>query len=202
MSETEMRPGDDLPTWAVDALRRPVRARAGATERIMARVRRAPLPSVTAGPAFFPRWSRRGVLSPVAGAVLAAAFGGVAVLGGGADAPVTFAPTADAEAIVVKDTVVARGDGIGGTLDRLCDTLRIVRFVLREPGAARVTLAGDFNGWRRDATPLVRDARSGAWVARVAVPRTARRYSFVVDGARWMTAPRPVMADSALVGAT
>jgi hypothetical protein len=63
-----------------------------------------------------------------------------------------------------------------------------VQFVVRAPGAQRVSLVGDFNDWDGDATPL-RSAAGGLWT--VTVPLTAGRYTytFVVDGERWMADP-------------
>ena len=64
----------------------------------------------------------------------------------------------------------------------------MVRFVLVAKGAQRVTLAGDFNGWSTDATPLVDQRRDGRFVATVPLPRGDHRYMFVVDG-QWQTDP-------------
>jgi len=66
---------------------------------------------------------------------------------------------------------------------------RGVRFVLSAPEVRNVSLVGDFNGWRADATPLVRDPTTGLWT--VDLPISAGRYSyaFVVDG-RWMADPQ------------
>jgi hypothetical protein len=80
---------------------------------------------------------------------------------------------------------------LGDTVDSaLHDTLRLVRFVLHAPGAARVAISGDFNGWSRTATPLADSAGSGVWSAVVALDRDSRRYAFVVDGTRWVEAER------------
>jgi hypothetical protein len=65
---------------------------------------------------------------------------------------------------------------------------RIVRLVLAAPAAHAVSLAGDFNGWRPEATPLHRRT-DGVWV--VDLPLAAGRryqYMFVVDG-EWITDP-------------
>jgi 1,4-alpha-glucan branching enzyme len=78
---------------------------------------------------------------------------------------------------------------IGDTVDAaLRDTLRLVRFVLRAPDAARVALAGDFNDWSATATPLMDSAGSGVWEAVVAIDRVAGRYAFVVDDSQWVRA--------------
>jgi 1,4-alpha-glucan branching enzyme len=87
---------------------------------------------------------------------------------------------------------------LGDTVDSaLHDTLRLVRFVLHAPGAARVAIAGDFNGWSRTATPLADSAGSGVWSVVVALDRESRRYAFVVDDTQWVHAERMDGAESA-----
>lgn len=224
-------PDDAIPTWAHAALRAPVadppRA-AAARARVMAAVRALPahdtaatpgdatraasVPAHSARPAHParadrltrlarllrppvdapPRWARRGLLAPDGLAALAAALL-VSVLG--ARAPHT-AP---------GGTVAVLGD----TVTALHDTLRLVRFVLAGPEAARartVAVAAAFNDWDPTATPLVRDRRTGAWSVTVAVPRDALRapgrggrvgprHAFVLDGARWVRGARGDGAD-------
>jgi 1,4-alpha-glucan branching enzyme len=65
---------------------------------------------------------------------------------------------------------------------------QVVQFVLVQPGASRVALVGDFNGWDVDASPMRRDA-GGAWS--IALPLLPGRhvYAFVVDGRRWVADP-------------
>jgi hypothetical protein len=189
---TETPHDDRLPPWMAEALRAPVASEAegaAARARVMAAVRRAPRHRFRPR-AVAPRWARRGVLAPGAGALLAAAF----TLVVGTARPVA-APTAHdpaATAVVLGDTVLGAA---------LRDTLRLVRFVLAGPearAASRVALAGDFNGWSRTATPLARDARTGAWRVTVAVPRDVVRFALVVDGTRWVrpAAPTPAPARS------
>jgi 1,4-alpha-glucan branching enzyme len=61
-----------------------------------------------------------------------------------------------------------------------------VQFVLVAPEAARVTLAGDFNDWDRDATPLRRSGANGVWSVVVPLQSGRYRYVFIVDGTRWI----------------
>ncbi len=65
----------------------------------------------------------------------------------------------------------------------------IVRFTLYAPGAERVSLTGDFNGWRTDEI-LLSDA-TGHGNFSVVVPLKPGRYAymFVVNGTRWVTDP-------------
>ena len=57
-------------------------------------------------------------------------------------------------------SAVVIGDSVVSTLH---DTLRLVRLILDAPDARRVAVAGDFNRWDAEATPLVRDGRSPRW---------------------------------------
>ena len=61
--------------------------------------------------------------------------------------------------VVIGDTVVST----------LRDTLRLVRLMFDAPDARRVAVAGDFNRWDVDATPLARDARSRRWSVTLAL---------------------------------
>jgi anti-sigma factor RsiW len=70
---------------------------------------------------------------------------------------------------------------------------------LDAPDARSVQVAGDFNGWRPDATPL-RRGEGGTWTVRVpVVPGRRYQYQFVVDG-RWVTDPLAPAADDGFGG--
>ena len=61
------------------------------------------------------------------------------------------------------------------------------RFTLSgQPQAQQVAVAGTFNGWSTQATPLVR--QGDAWVAEIEVEPGPLAYKFVVDG-RWLLDP-------------
>jgi hypothetical protein len=186
-----------LPDWAVTELRRPVSTNPEQHDRIMELVRVAPRPRRRASAAAFqPRWFRRGMLSP-SGAAMAAAL--TAVMTFMSYPHTSGAPVAMwSEATVIGDTVVA--EPVTSRLaSAIADTLRIVRFALRAPSASRVALSGDFNAWSSTATQLTHDKKTGMWTARIAVPRSARSYAFVVNGDEWVGAPTPTraMVDSA-----
>src|ERR1035437_3975917 len=51
------------------------------------------------------------------------------------------------------------------------------------PEAREVKVAGNFNGWRPEATPL-KNAGAGKWVVRLRFRSGQYEYRFVVDG-RW-----------------
>jgi 1,4-alpha-glucan branching enzyme len=58
---------------------------------------------------------------------------------------------------------------------------RLTRFELDAPAARGVFVAGTFNDWRPDATPMTWQD-GGHWVADVDVPAGRHEYKFVVDG--------------------
>lgn len=134
----------------------------GAEARLLATLAATPRPSRP-----LPWWRRPRTLrlSPIGGVALAAGFAGLMVVG---TLGVTRG-TAPTVAAVAPDTV------------------HLVRFVLVNPGARQVSLAGDFNGWQAEA--LTPAASGGVWS--VALPLRAGRYeyAFVVDGERWIADP-------------
>ena len=54
--------------------------------------------------------------------------------------------------------------------------------------ARRVAVAGTFNGWSKDATPM-QAVGDGVWRALVTMPAGVHHYKFVIDGERWVTDP-------------
>lgn len=64
----------------------------------------------------------------------------------------------------------------------------MVRLVLLEPQAQSVAVAGDFNGWKPQETPLHR-TEDGAWTVTLQVKPGRYHYMFVVDGQEWVTDP-------------
>ena len=60
------------------------------------------------------------------------------------------------------------------------------------PKPTKVNLAGDFNGWSTDATPMTR--AGDVWSVKVAIPEGNHSYKFVIDG-KWTPDPK---ADPAL----
>ncbi len=74
------------------------------------------------------------------------------------------------------------------------DGLAVVRFELAAPGAAGVTLVGDFNDWDRQATPMRRARSQDIWTVSVPLARGRHAYRFVVDGERWVADPSAPLA--------
>jgi len=61
---------------------------------------------------------------------------------------------------------------------------RPVRFVLIQPDAHEVFVAGSFNNWNPGETPLI-DIGHGHWVKELPLPPGRYEYQFVVDG-HWL----------------
>ncbi len=68
------------------------------------------------------------------------------------------------------------------------------RFVLYEPTATQVEIAGDFTGWRKlGLDPL---PRSGYWELTLEVPPGSHRYTFFIDGNRKVEDPTARSSES------
>lgn len=61
----------------------------------------------------------------------------------------------------------------------------VVEFKFIRPGAAKVYLVGDFNGWRPDEIPM-RQAEPGVWTTRLRLPDGTYRFRYRADG-QWYT---------------
>ena len=61
------------------------------------------------------------------------------------------------------------------------DTVHIIRFVLVDPDARHVSIAGDFNAWDKAAMPLVRSTQAGVWTVSVELPPGRYEYAFIVE---------------------
>jgi hypothetical protein len=70
----------------------------------------------------------------------------------------------------------------------------VVRFRLQAPLAKQLALVGDFNSWDSHATPMTRDAATGAWEVSIPLPEGRYLYAFVADGKRWLPDPEAPLA--------
>jgi chromosome partitioning protein len=61
-------------------------------------------------------------------------------------------------------------------------------FVTLYPRAQSVNLAGDFNNWEPERTPMQRVGHSGVWQTKLKLPEGTYRYRLVVDG-QWQQDP-------------
>lgn len=163
------------------ALRAPVPTSLHARRAIMDRVRREPVP--TAPRRFLPLSSGWNTRHSIIGIALAAGIGSITTVA-------TLAPAAHVARAGGAVTSVVIGDSV---VDRLRDTLRLVRLMFDAPTAQQVSVVGDFNGWRGAATPMQRDDATGRWAVTLALHDGAHRYAIVVDNTRWAgdTSSRP-----------
>ena len=138
-----------MPDWFEHRVARALRADvalgsdAHARRRVMERVRQAAADGhpVRRGGDSWVRPARNSLI----GLSLAAGIGGLSTLS--AMIPASHPEVAALSPMVIGDTVVST----------LHDTLRLVRLMFDAPSARRVAVAGDFNRWDAEATPLVRD---------------------------------------------
>src|SRR5712671_119482 len=63
-----------------------------------------------------------------------------------------------------------------------------VEFILNLPGVKSATVAGTFNDWDIQRTPLRKDG-NGGWKTTVWLPPGRYEYRFVIDGAQWYSDP-------------
>ena len=57
-----------------------------------------------------------------------------------------------------------------------------VHFSLVAPGAAKVTIVGDFNHWSPTALPMTRSADGRTWQIDVKLPEGRYNYAYLIDG--------------------
>jgi 1,4-alpha-glucan branching enzyme len=63
-----------------------------------------------------------------------------------------------------------------------------VDFILNLPGAKSASVAGSFNDWDINRTPLRKDP-NGGWKTTVWLQPGRYEYRFVIDGAQWFSDP-------------
>ena len=64
------------------------------------------------------------------------------------------------------------------------------QFILQQPGANRVRLVGDFNGWGATAIELRDATRSGAWEVTVPLPPGRHTFAYLVNDSLFVLDPR------------
>lgn len=104
--------------------------------------------------------------------------------------PVAMAAIAAVMIIAVALSPVRIGNAGAGTGPVRAEETgtRMIRFVLDAPRATSVSLSGDFNDWDLRATPMVR-GDLGEWETTVRLVPGRYKYTFVVDGDRWVPDP-------------
>ena len=159
--ERELKGAPPVDDAAVDRILREVRLhRPGAARRLWRWLTRPRVVRIA------PLWAMGGAAAVAAGIWLAASL--------------ASAPSSPAAALASDSSSPA------AAVDRPIPGAHPVQFVLVAPEAARVTLAGDFNDWDRDATPLRRAGGNGVWSVVVPLQSGRYRYVFIVDGTRWI----------------
>jgi|GEM_PF-835467 len=187
---------------AIDALRAEVPVRAAWRERVLREAgalptpRRSPLALIAAGrpaPEESVRTARVAPMSPMSwrrprrATVIAAAVVVAASLAAGSaivySKRARNAPARMAESTTGVERGAAPGTASGMTAPaQAAAASGLERFSISAPGAARVSLVGDFNQWRPGITPLHRVDEGGSWEVRLALPPGRHVYAFVVDG--------------------
>lgn len=166
------------------ALRAPVATHAGARRAIMERVRQAAREGAPHRAFALP--AGRSARNSLIGVALAAGIGSITTLSA------LLPPSHGTRAVGSIGSVVI-GDSV---VDRVRDTLRLVRLMFDEPAARQVSVVGDFNNWQESATPMVRDAHTGRWGVTIALHDGAHRYAIVVDNVRWVGTPHTQLTDA------
>ena len=173
-----------------DAYRRPLAGEAEARQRVLARLRHEPgAPTRGRGWWLDPDALRAPPLLAAAAVIVALAIGawsGARWAGARHDRGAAIVAAARPFRATPASTAVA-----GPTT---------VTFAFRAPGASRVFLVGDFNGWDPDATPLRRAATGEVWTVDLPLPRGLHAYAFIVDGADWSVDPSAPLAPEATFG--
>jgi hypothetical protein len=160
--------GDDA---FAERIAKPLRGREGADETFEARAMsavHAVARAETEAERTRPWWLRSRViqLSPLATMALAAGFAALVWFGA--------RTSTDGRAAVAADTV------------------HVVRFVLIDSSAQRVSIVGAFNQWQKGATVMSASEAPGVWVVEIPLERGRHEYAFVVvddKGERWVADP-------------
>ena len=173
----------------------PIEAQA-ARERLAARLRELPAPRPLHGALSW--WPR---LVPYRLQPLAAAGAMLALIAVGAwlGSWATRGTTARGGAALAKRSSSAAPGGVLSSNAQAASMTRAT-FGLMAPGASRVSLVGDFNGWDPEATPLRRAASGDLWVTDLPLPRGVHLYAFVVNATEWIPDPAAPLAPKSAFG--
>ena len=70
-----------------------------------------------------------------------------------------------------------------------CERDSRVRFAIHAPGASKVTVVGDFNGWDKTSAALQDPDGDGVWTLTLSLKEGTYQYGFLVDNERWIPDP-------------
>lgn len=160
----------------VKPLREPVRLDDGFDLRVMSAVHSAALAPHDDVPAK-KGWNRRYTfsLTPIGAMAIAASFIGAVFIG-------SF--------LLPARIQVSPARSVASNAPRR--VTEPAHFILVNGSAQQVWLVGDFNGWSRTQTPLVRAANGSAWTVSLALQPGRHEYAFIVvdsTGERWTADP-------------
>ena len=165
------------------ALRTPVPTSGRAKHAIMEQVRRVAREGAPGRPLSFP--AMRGARQSIIGIALAAGIGSITTMSALTPASGAASPDGTMQSVIIGDSVV----------DRLRDTLRLVRLIFADSAARQVSVIGDFNGWKANATAMRRDDHGGEWTVTLALHDGEHRYAIMVDNTR-RAGPAPARTDA------
>ncbi len=103
-------------------------------------------------------------------------------------------PAAEAVPVTVAEEQIPEAPKVMDTDAKLCDYYGVnqvgdaVVFVTLYPRATSVQVAGDFNNWQPESSPMERVGDSGVWQTEMKLPEGKYRYRLVVDG-QWQQDP-------------
>lgn len=173
----EQEPGNDM----IDALVARLKAMPASDPRaraaILARVRgrrQSPLRATFVG-----AWQRSAVH-------FATAAGIAALVGAGYGARVLVEPAPAADAVATNEVATT---SVVRVSNDLSDQRVPQTFLLKAPGANRVALIGDFNGWDRSTHTLTDPSKSGVWEVTVPLAPGRHTYAFLVNDSVWTVDP-------------
>lgn len=117
-------------------------------------------------------------LSPLGGLALAASIFGLMFFG--------------SQAIARNDSSAIPSTVAKVSSERSLPPAQDVHFILVDGSAKQVWLVGDFNGWTKNQTALVRGANGNAWTVSLPLRQGRHEYAFIVsdeNGDRWVADP-------------
>jgi hypothetical protein len=118
--------------------------------------------------------SRTVQVTPLGALALAAAFSAILLASASMVRRMTHSAPSSAPQVVSRDTV------------------HVVRFVLLDSNARRVSIVGAFNGWQKNVTMLRPTGKSGVWSASIPLDAGRHEYAFIVtdaNGEHWIADP-------------
>lgn len=156
-------------------------------ERVLREVSKQRLPAIVQSEARRTRWTFHPV-SAIAAGILCAVIGGATVAAALRARAIETGGAASRDRAASQSAQMAPMHQQANQTSRLAATAESqldhapVRFRFTAPGAAKVSVAGDFNAWNPSVLPLRRSADGRTWEIVVQLAPGRYAYAFVVDG--------------------